>query len=116
MISTRIVPNSKENPTSELNGMEEFCDKTFPNLSTNIEDPNWIDGRAILAPTNKEVQMLNELLCSKLPGSSDILRSADQITNTQDEVRFTTEYLNSLTPSGFPPHSLELKEVGKDGT
>ena len=56
-----------------------------------------------------EVQMLNEMLSAKLPGSSEIMRSADQLTNTQDELRFNTEYLNSLTPSGFPPHSLDLK-------
>ena len=89
--------------------MEQFCDKIFPNLSVNIEEPNWIDGRAILAPTNKEVQMLNEMLSSKLPGASAVFRSADQLTNTENELRFNTEYLNSLMPSGFPPHSLDLK-------
>ena len=109
MVSTRITPNSKENTTSEKNSMEQFCDKIFPNLATNIDDPNWINGRAILAPTNKEVQMLNEMLSAKLPGASEVLRSADQLTNTENELRFNTEYLNSLTPSGFPPHSLSLK-------
>ena len=53
--------------------------------------------------------MLNETLSSKLPGSSDVMRSANQITNTQNAARFNVEYLNSLTPSGFPPHSLDLK-------
>ena len=78
-------------------------------MSINIDDPNWIDGHVILAPTNKEVQMLNEMLSAKLPGTSDIMRSADQVTHRQDELRFNVEYLNSLTPSGFPPHSIELK-------
>ena len=53
--------------------------------------------------------MLNETLSSKLPGSSEVMRSADQITNTEDQMRFNIEYLNSLCPSGFPPHSLDLK-------
>ena len=109
MIATRITPNSQGNPKSEHQGMEEFCEKIFPNIATNIDDQTWIDGRAILAPTNKEVQMLNEMLSEKLPGTSDIMRSADQMTNTQDELRFNIEYLNSLTPCGFPPHSLDLK-------
>ena len=109
MVATRITPNSKENPTTEHRAMQLFCDKIFPNLTTNIEDPNWINGRAILAPTNKEVQMLNEMLSAKLPGASEVMRSADQLTNTEGELRFNTEYLNTLTPSGFPPHSLDLK-------
>ena len=46
-IATRITQNTKENPTSELREMEEFCNKVFPNLSSNIDDRNWIDGRAI---------------------------------------------------------------------
>ena len=53
--------------------------------------------------------MLNEMLSAKLPGASEVMRSADQLTNTENELRFNTEYLNSLTPSGFPPHSLSLK-------
>ena len=109
MAATRIITNSQVNPNTELKGMEEFCEKIFPNISINIDDPNWIDGRVILAPTNKEVQMLNEILSAKLPGNSDIMRSADQVTHRQDELRFNVEYLNSLTPSGFPPHSIDLK-------
>ena len=84
MISTRITPNSKENPTTELKGMEQFCDKIFPNLSVNIEEPNWIDGRAILAPTNKEVQMLNEMLSSKLPGASAVGHCVDGVEKNFD--------------------------------
>ena len=62
-----------------------------------------------MAATNKEVQMLNDVICSKLPGSNTVLRSSDEIGNTQDQFRFNTEYLNSLLPNGFPPHELNLK-------
>ena len=59
MIATRITPNSRQNSSAEGDAMLHFCDKIFPNLADNIGDPNWIEGRAILAPTNKEVEMLN---------------------------------------------------------
>ena len=81
----------------------------FPDLAINIADKNWIEGRAILAPTNKEVQMLNDILSSKLPGSMEVMRSADQLERTEEVLHFNVEYLNSLTPSGCPPHSLHLK-------
>ena len=109
MVATRITPNSKENTAAEGEAMMHFCNKMFPNLSDNIGDPNWIEGRAILAPTNKEVQMLNNILSGKLPGSLEVLRSADQMESAEDGISFNVEYLNTLTPSGCPPHTLNLK-------
>ena len=107
MVATQINADSKNNLQGK--SMEEFCDKIFPHIEDNISDRNWITGRVILAATNKEVQMLNDVICSKLPGSNTVLRSSDEIGNTQDQFRFNTEYLNSLLPNGFPPHELNLK-------
>ena len=109
MITTIINPNSKENPNSEGQAMEKFCEAVFPNLEANIQDRNWVEGRAILAATNVEVNMLNELLSAKMPGSTNVLRSSDQFDNTQDSLRFNVEYLNSRLPNGFPTHALYLK-------
>ena len=109
MIATQIVPNSKENSTLEGKSMEEFCNKIFPNLAENKDDSDWLYGRAILATTNKEVAILNDIISSKLPGTASVFRSADELLNRQDLLRFNAEYLNSLTPNGFPPHALILK-------
>ena len=109
MIASTITPDSSVNPISERQAMEEFCDRVFPDLSVNIHNPEWLDGRAILAVTNKEVKILNEVLVSKLPGNTDTLKSADQLDNDQDLLRFNTEYLNNECPNGFPPHNLRLK-------
>ena len=110
MIATRITPNSKENASAEGDAMAKFCDKIFPDLAENVGDQNWIEGRALLAPTNKEVQMMNDILSSKLPGSTQIMRSSDQLEKTEEVLHFNVEYLNSLTPSGCPPHALHLKK------
>ena len=75
MLTTAITPNSKENSGSERQAMESFCEKLFPDLELNILDRRWLEGRAILAPTNKEVQILNDLIISKLPGTADVLCS-----------------------------------------
>ena len=109
MIATRITPNSEKNSAAEGEAMVNFCNKIFPNLADNIGDPNWIEGRAILAPTNKEVEMLNNILSEELPGSLEVLRSADQMESSEDGISFNVEYLNTLTPSGCPPHALNLK-------
>ena len=81
----------------------------FPNIAENIGDPQWLEGRAVLAATNKEVKMLNEILIMKLPGNINLLKSADQLCNEQDLLRFNAEYLHGQCPNGFPPHDLRLK-------
>ena len=108
MVSCIIPQNSPENPTSEGQAMEDFCGAIFPDLATNVNNSAWMEGRAILAVTNKEVNMINEILVAKLPGQVDILKSADQL-DSQDLLRFNTEYLHTLCPNGFPTHDLRLK-------
>ena len=109
MIATLIKPNTKSNRNSEGHAMLEFCKKIFPNIEMNLEDKSWLDGRSILAATNKEVQMLNDMICDMMPGASETFRSGDELENCEDLLRFNAEYLNGLNPSGFPPHLLNLK-------
>ena len=90
--------------------MEDFCDQVFPDIGHNIDNPRWLEGRALLATTNREVNMLNETLQEKLPGSTDKLSSADTLENSEDLLRFNQEYLNTLNPTGFPTHVLKLKK------
>ena len=110
MIATKISPNTKKDSTAEGAAMKDFCEKIFPNIAVNAADKNWLDGRAILASTNTEVTMLNDLINDMLPGNNQVFRSADELDiSSEDILRFTTEYLNSLNPSGIPPHLLNLK-------
>ena len=89
--------------------MTDFCKQIFPNINENIIDKNWLDGRSILAATNREVATINDLISDMLPGTNEVFRSVDELENYEDVLRFNTEYLNSLNPNGFPPHSLNLK-------
>ena len=109
MVATKISSNTKANSMLEGQAMEEFVQKIFPNIDTNIHDKNWLNGRAILCTTNKEVSMVNEMVSSMLPGNQQMYGSADELQNNDDILRFNVEYLNSLTPNGFPPHNLPLK-------
>ena len=68
-----------------------------------------MEGRPILAPTNKEVDSLNEVIQDWLPKSGIKLISADTLENPEDAFRFNSEYLNTLKPNGFPQYTLNLK-------
>ena len=81
----------------------------YPGLRKNITSPGWIDGRAILAPTNKQVDAINNLISETFPGKPFVLTSSDELSNPDDLSRFNIEYLNSLSPSGLPTHRLFLK-------
>ena len=106
---TEIVPNTKEEPWREAQSMKKFCQQVFPDIETNYKNPDWFEGRAILAPTNKEVDSINEIMQGSLPGSGVKLSSADTLENPADAFRFNTEYLNTLKPNGFPQHMLDIK-------
>lgn len=90
----------------------------YPNLEQNHRDIDWLSGRAILATTNAMIKDLNIIIKERLTVQSRIYSSvdlvvdehnnADNIDNSQI-IHFPMEFLNTLTPNGFPPHKLILK-------
>ena len=106
---TRIKANTKEDTHNEERSMKYFCQEVFPDICNNINKPGWLEGRTILAPTNKEVDALNEVMQRWLPEGGTKFHSADTLENPEDVFRFNTEYLNTLRPNGFPQHVLCLK-------
>ncbi|VDL81296.1 unnamed protein product [Nippostrongylus brasiliensis] len=71
---------------------------------------------AILAPKNSHVHTINTDALRRLnvlnAQDERTFRSVDDaiVDANVDELRMPTEYLNSLTPSGMPPHELHLKK------
>lgn len=67
--------------------------------------------RAILCPTNDECVRLNNELVERLPGDAATYFSVDSVLcdDPSEADSFPLEFLNSLTPSGMPPHRLTLK-------
>ena len=74
-------------------------------------DTSSLADRVILYPTNDESLRLNEIILHRIPGESKTYFSSDDILTDDDNERaqYPIEFLNSLTPSGMPPHRLSLK-------
>ncbi|XP_019086293.1 PREDICTED: uncharacterized protein LOC109126861 [Camelina sativa] len=76
-------------------------------------DPNFFSERAILSPRNDDVDKINQLMLTKLPGeerrylSSDSIETSD--TSGHDDMIYTQELLNSIQVSGLPSHVLTLR-------
>ena len=109
MVATQIQPKTERNPFSEDRAMTDFCQKIFPNLKDKFNEPEYLNGRVILAPTNREVFMINATVLKSLPGELETFKSADELAPSEDLLRFNKEYLHTLHPNGFPPFELHLK-------
>lgn len=96
------------------NKVASLVDIIFPDMDTNVGSQNyteWITERAIIAPTNFEVNLINQICLDRLPGKEITLLSMDQNENASE---FTSEpipidLLYSLNEGGMPPHELKLK-------
>jgi hypothetical protein len=62
-----------------------------------------------LTPKNDCIHKLNLQIQNMLPTNSRTYKSVDIIINPSQAVLYPVEFLNSLEPTGIPPHNLELK-------
>ena len=106
----KIQENTLESPNAEIESMKILANRVYPNIAQNCLKSRWMDGRAILAPTNKKVNAINNLISESFPGMPTVLCSSDEVINPDDMQRYNIEYLNTLTPSGMPNHPLFLKQ------
>ena len=84
----------------------------YPNMQGRYRDRAYLSERAILAPRNDDVDLLNGVASDAFPGAFVELLSQDFIDDeeTQGAALYPTEFLNSLNLPSLPPHRLMLKE------
>lgn len=89
--------------------IQDIVTKFFPNISENNKNYVWLHERAILAPKNDDVNKINEQIQLQLKETYVKYKSIDTVMNEHEAIRYLIEFLNSLEPSGMPPHILTLK-------
>ena len=103
-----------EHPIQLLDDVVErgqLVDTVFPEDALR-ETPDQLRNRAILCPRNDESLAVNNAVLDRMPGNEVVYASADDMADEDDdELADVTpvEFLNSITPSGMPPHRLRLK-------
>ena len=78
-------------------------------MFSDISETSELADKVILTPKNEDSVQLNQEVLQKLPGDAHIYFSADEALSDDDVSMYPVEFLNSLTPSGMPPHKLSLK-------
>lgn len=93
--------------TSDSTDEDALIRQIFPSLDENASSAKYMTERAILASRNEYVDQLNEMLISKFPGESRTFLSFDSAEDDTNNY-YQEDYLNTLTPSGLPPHKYVL--------
>ena len=81
---------------------DEVIEKVFDDFQSHIGDPEYFQGRILLATTNKIVDEVNDDLHT--------FHRIDTVTDVANYTMFPMEFLNSLNLSGLPEYTLKLKE------
>ena len=99
-----LIPEETKTETANLS---DLVDTIFPDIATRFNDASWVGKRAIMSPSNKEVEEVNSAVLQRLPGEEVVLKSID--TTEEGGADYPPEFLNSCELSGMPPHRLALK-------
>ncbi|XP_073030705.1 uncharacterized protein [Primulina eburnea] len=88
--------------------IQMLIDSVFLNMINHVNDENYIVHRAIITPKNIDVDNINQMLILKFPGEEKEYTSWDSVEDDNHNL-FQEEFLNSLSPSGLPPHKIIFK-------
>src|ERR1044072_1771549 len=94
--------------------LTDFADFVYPNLAKNSGNVNYMVGRAILTPKNTDVDIISDMIMSRLPGETRVYSSLDSTDSTENTYRqqsqiYSPEFLRFLKVSDLPPGELKLK-------
>ena len=91
------------------NPIDNLIKKVFSKLKKNCTSVDYMCERAILSTTNEHVDAMNAVMIEKFPRDEKILYNFDSV---DDDTRnnYPLDFLNSIIPSGLPPHELKIKK------
>ncbi|XP_048623621.1 uncharacterized protein LOC106398612 [Brassica napus] len=105
--SDLLIQNSGEDP------IETMAKEVYGQAFQTSTDKDLYRHRAILTPTNDEVDKINDYMLSQLPGEEKVYLSSDSIipsdVDIEENVVYPAEFLNSVKVAGLPRHCLKLK-------
>ena len=92
-----------------VNSLDELIEKVFPGIEHGYADKLFVSRHAILTPINDNVDKINEIIMKTFPGEGQTYFSADSVAEDDLHNTYPTDFLNSVTVSGMPPHAMTLK-------
>ncbi|XP_076064960.1 uncharacterized protein LOC143039002 [Oratosquilla oratoria] len=108
------VQSSLDNVSDDTIDIPEQCvciDSLVSDIFDNCTQDE-MKSRVILSPKNVDCLKVNEDILRRLPTESKTYLGIDSVSsdNEMEANNYPIEFINSLTPSGMPPHRLNLKD------
>ncbi|XP_065356368.1 uncharacterized protein LOC135950766 [Calliphora vicina] len=93
-----------------VKSLAELIEHIYPDIANiNTRSNDWLCERAILTPKNERATIINNTILQSFDSPEMEYLSIDSVVEIEEAVHYPVEFLNSLNPSGFPPHKLTLK-------
>ena len=92
-----------------MNNEQDLINIVFNNSSFG-SDPEWLVSRCIIYPTDAELDRINVVIIRGGGGFREKKNTPKQRFCRRIEHRYLIEFINSLRPSGMPPHKLTLEK------
>jgi hypothetical protein len=86
----------------------------YDSFSEKYSDSSYLAQRAIVCPTNKVADAINDAVFSMVPGDATTFDSSDSICKSLDhmadtDLLYPPEFLHEIEPPNFPKHRIVLK-------
>eukprot|EP00267_Zea_mays_P043643 XP_020395754.1 uncharacterized protein LOC109940586 [Zea mays] len=94
--------------TGDDRDLDRLIDDIYPSLNENMSNTSYITSRAILTTRNDWVDMINMRMIDRFQREQMMYHSFDTAVDDPNNY-YPSEFLNTLTPNGLPPHVLKLK-------
>ncbi|XP_052185271.1 uncharacterized protein LOC127796905 [Diospyros lotus] len=103
-----LLLNAFDDPVASI------VNNTYPNFTSNVNETEYLQGRAILAPTLDVVEAVNEYMISLNAAEAKTYLNSDTTCRSDCNVDLlqnlhTPEFLNAIRCSDVPNHELKLK-------
>ncbi|XP_027184175.1 uncharacterized protein LOC113782484 [Coffea eugenioides] len=104
----KIPPSILVPYTSESDALQKLIQMVYPEVTNGSQISSSFLNRAILTTKNPFVDEINNALIDRYPGEAVEYLSYEETLNENHQAKYI-DLLNTLTPSGLPPHRLVLK-------
>ncbi|XP_076068345.1 uncharacterized protein LOC143040798 [Oratosquilla oratoria] len=86
---------------------EELVNKVYDDIENNHLNASYFEKRAIISPTNDDVDSINSMIYEKSEEEEVVYNSVD--TATENDTDIQTSVFNALTSPSLPLHQLKVK-------
>ncbi|XP_076065324.1 uncharacterized protein LOC143039331 [Oratosquilla oratoria] len=101
--------NINEGFEVRVNSRLVLVDKVYEGFKDNFLNVSYFEKRAIISPTNDDVDSINNFVYEKLKEKEVLYRSQDTASHDGEGMEIHTSVFNSMNSPSIPLHELKLK-------